>query len=55
MMEKTNPHDMEGVILDISLRWDAHSPKFVEDYSDFIKHPVRTPNGRPILLTIEDA
>ena len=46
---------MEGIVLEIPLRWDEYSRKFVEDYSDFIKHPVRTPAGHPIFLTIEDA
>ena len=54
-MEKTNRCNMEGIVLEIPLRWDEYSRKFVEDYSDFIKHPVRTPAGHPIFLTIEDA
>ena len=54
-MKKTNRYNMEGVVLEIPLRWDEYSPKFVEDYSYFIKHPVCTPEGRPIFLTIEDA
>lgn len=54
-MEKTNRYNMEGIVLEIPLRWDEYSRKFVEDYSDFIKHPVRTPAGHPIFLTIEDA
>lgn len=54
-MEKTNRYNMEGIVLEIPLRWDEYSQKLVEDYSDFIKHPVRTPAGHPIFLTIEDA
>ena len=54
-MEKTNRYNMEGIVLEIPLRWDEYSRKFVEDYSDFIKHPVHTPAGHPIFLTIEDA
>ena len=54
-MEKTNRYDIEGTILEIPLRWDEYSQKYLEDYSGFIEHPVCTPNGRPILLTIEDA
>ena len=51
-MEKTNRYNMGGIVLEIPLRWDEYSRKFVEDYSDFIKHPVRTPAGHPIFLTI---
>ena len=54
-MEKTNRYDIEGVVLDIPLRLDEYSQKHLDDYSDFIEHPVCTPEGRPILLTIEDA
>ena len=46
-MEKTNRYNMEGIVLEIPLRWDEYSRKFVEDYSDFIKHPVHTPAGHP--------
>ena len=30
-------------------------PQYLEDYRSFIANPVFTPEGRPIMLTIEDA
>lgn len=54
-MKQTNRYNMEGMVLEIPLRWDEYSQTFLEDYSGFIEHPVYTPQGRPILLTIEDA
>lgn len=54
-MEQCNRYEFEGAVVEISLRWDEYSRQFVEDYSDFIKNPVRTQAGHPILLTIEDA
>lgn len=54
-MSKVNRYEFEGAVVEIPLRWDERSRQFVEDYSDFIENPVRTPAGCPILLTIEDA
>ena len=55
-MSKVNRYEYEGKIIEIPLRWDEHSKKEIEDYSLFIEQsPIYTPEGRPILLTIEDA
>ena len=54
-MEKTKQYKIEGAILDIPMHWDEHSQKYLEDYSLLIENPAYTPEGRPILLTIEDA
>ena len=55
-MSKVNRYEYEGKIIEIPLRWDEHSKKEIEDYSLFIEQsPIYTPEGRPLLLTIEDA
>ena len=55
-MSKINRYEYEGKVIEIPLRWDEHSKKEIEDYSLFIEQsPIYTPEGRPILLTIEDA
>ena len=54
-MEKTKQYKIEGAILDIPMHWDEHSQKYLEDYSLLIENPAYTQEGRPILLTIEDA
>ena len=54
-MEKTKRYEIEGRILDIPVHWDERSQQYLEDYSSLIENPVYTPEGRPILLTIEDA
>lgn len=54
-MEKAKRYEIEGTILEIPVYWDERSQKYLEDYSGFIAHPVCTAEGRPILLTIEDA
>ena len=55
-MGKVNRYEYEGKVIEIPLRWDEHSKKEIEDYSLFIEQsPIYTPEGRPILLTIEDA
>ena len=54
-MEKAKRYEIEGRILDIPVHWDERSQQYLEDYSSLIENPVYTPEGRPILLTIEDA
>ncbi len=54
-MEKVKRYEIEGTILDIPMYWDEHSQKHLEDYSSLIENPAYTQEGRPILLTIEDA
>ena len=54
-MEKTRRYEFEGVTLEIPLRYDARSRMYLEEYPDFIKDPVYTPEGCPILFAGEDA
>ena len=54
-MEKTKEYHVEGVTLTIPLRYDEISGRYMEVYPDFIKYPIYTPEGHPIMLTLEDA
>lgn len=55
-MGKTSRYECEGTVVEIPLRWNERSKKEIEDYSSFIEQsPIYTPEGRPILLAIEDA
>ena len=54
-MDKTVRFDIEGTIIELPLKYDERSQKYLEDYRDIIENPVYTRSGRPILLTIEDA
>lgn len=54
-MERIRRYEIEGETVEIPLRWDERTKTYVEDYSGMLEHPIYTPSGRPILLTIEDA
>lgn len=54
-MTRTKRHNIEGAILDVPLRYDSKSQIDIEEYPDLIKHPLYTPTGERVMLTIEDA
>lgn len=54
-MEKIKKYNIEGTLLEIPLRYDEKSGRYMEEYPDFVKEPVYTPGGCPIMLTLEDA
>lgn len=54
-MEKTVRFEIEGTVIELPLKYNERSQKYLEDYRETIENPVRTREGRPILLTIEDA
>lgn len=54
-MEKTKTYHVEGATFTIPLRYDEKSGRYMEVYPDFIKNPVYTQEGYPIMLTLEDA
>ena len=51
----TRRYEFEGVALEIPLRYDERSNMYLEEYPDFIQHPVYTPEGCPVLFAGEDA
>ena len=55
MDKKANLYEIGGMPLEIPVVWDEYSQRYLEDYRSFIANPVFTPEGRPIMLTIEDA
>ena len=54
-MAKTVRFDIEGTIIELPMKFDERSQKYLEDYSGLIENPAYTQEGRPILLTSEDA
>ena len=54
-MTKTRRYNIEGAVLDVFLRLDEQTGREFEDYPDLVAHPVYTPAGERVLLTIEDA
>lgn len=54
-MKKTKRHNIEGAVLDIPLRYDELAGMDIEEYPDLTEHPVYTPAGERVMLTIEDA
>ncbi|MGI5957906.1 MAG: hypothetical protein ACOX60_03250 [Massiliimalia sp.] len=54
-MEKVNRYEFEGEVVEVPLIWDERTQTYQENYKGFIEHPVCTPKGRPVFLTIEDA
>ncbi len=54
-MEKVNRYEFEGEVIEVPMYWDEHLQRYAEDYKGYCEQPDYTPEGRPILLTIEDA
>ena len=53
-MGKTRQYNIEGLLLEIPLYYDQLAGKEIEIFPDFIKNPVYTPQGHPVLFTGED-
>lgn len=54
-MKKIRRYEIEGITLEIPLRFDALSQIYIEEYPDFIRNPVYTKSGCPVLFIGEDA
>ena len=53
-MAQTRHYEIEGLSLEIPLRYDAHSGLYIEEYPDFKANPVYTPRGSPVMFIGED-
>ncbi len=54
-MEKIKEYQLDGMILQIPLRYDKRSDLYIEDYSELIETVRFTPAGHPIMFAGEDA
>ncbi len=54
-MEKLRQYEIEGLVLCVPLRYDAHSRIYLEDYREYIEHSHVTPGGYPVMFAGEDA
>ena len=53
-MAQTRHYEIEGLSLEIPLRYDAHSGLYIEEYPDFKANPAYTPRGSPVMFIGED-
>ena len=54
-MAEIRRYEVEGAVLELTLRYDERTKMFLEEYPDLMEHPVYTPEGERVMLTIEDA
>lgn len=54
-MTRTRRHNIEGAYLDVPLRYDPQAQMDIEEYPDLVEHPLYTPAGERVMLTVEDA
>ncbi len=54
-MAKTRIYEIDGMQIQIPLRWDALAKKYLEMYDELIEYPKRTPLGYPIITVAEEA
>ncbi len=54
-MEQIKKYEIEGMELNIPLRYDEQSDKYIEDYRECIENSLYTPKGHPIMFAGEDA
>ena len=55
MLTRYRRQNVEGARLLVGERWDARSQRWLPCYPDLIAHPHHTPDGRRVLLCLEDA
>ncbi len=52
---KIRKYEFEGLVLEIPLHYDERSGIYIEDYTEYIEHTVRSPEGFPVMFAGEDA
>ena len=54
-MKKTARFEIEGAVLEVPLVYDRLAKMDIERFPDLLRHPVYTPEGYRVMITIEDA
>ena len=54
-MERTVHYNIEGAEFDVPIYYDELVRQEIERLPDFLEHPIHTPSGERVMLTIEDA
>lgn len=54
-MRKTKRFEIEGAVLEVPLFYDRLAKMDIERFPDLLRHPVYTPEGYRVMITIEDA
>ncbi len=54
-MAKTRLYEIDGMQIEIPLRWDTLAEKHLEIYDELIDNPKRTHLGYPIITVMEEA
>ncbi len=54
-MAKARLYEIDGMTIEIPLRYDSLSRKYLEIYDELIDNPRRTPQGYPIVTVAEEA
>ncbi len=54
-MNQMRIYEIEGMTLQIPLRYDERTGIHVEDYREFIENSIYTPTGFPVIFSGEDA
>ncbi len=48
-------YELDGTVIDIPIYYDEQVQRYIEDYPDFIAHPIRTKSGYRVLFSGMDA
>lgn len=54
-MDHSRHYEFEGIALEIPMHYDPLSHMYIEEYPDFVEHPIYTAEGYPVLFIGEDA
>ncbi len=54
-MQKTRRYLIDGLVIDIPIRFDEPTGFFIESYPNFKDAPIYTPNGHHLTVAVMDA